>query len=321
MTIFEKAMINDYNYFKTNDYDVNIQDELGKSLLHYAVLGSSIDVVNELIKKGVKIDLLDNENETAFFDCARKAKFEIAKILINNSTDLNISNLNNETSFHLASAKGDKKFIQLLVENGINTNTKTITNKLPIHYAILAGQIDVIKYLLKINNQSFLLLDENNNSLLHYAAQTTNDLMIYFLISEGLNPNLLNNKYETPLFNAIRFGTKETVNALLSNDAYIDLVNINQETAIDYCHIYERYDIETLLTNFMMLPKYERLYNKQILSILTISRNYTELKKMSNKVIILRNDKYNYTALDYAKLYNFKEAIDILKKIAIEEKK
>lgn len=312
MTIFEKAMINDFKYFKENNFEINIQDEFGKSLLHYAILGSSFDVVNELIRLGINVNLLDNNNESAFFDCARKAKIELAKILIVNGIDINQPNINLETPFHLASSKGDKVFLQLLLENDSNTKSKTLHGKYPVHFAILSGHIDIIKFILKASNQSFLLLDDSNNTLLHYAAQTTNDLMIYFLISEGLNPNLLNKNYETPLFNAVRFGTKETVNALLSNESYIMIYNKNNETPLDYCHIYERYAIETILSNYMMLPKYERLINRQKLTVLTINRDYQTLMTLSN--VILRNDKYNYTALDYAKLYDFKEAIKILKK-------
>lgn len=314
MTIYERAMINDIKYFQTNDYFVNMQDEAGKSLLHYAVLGSSFDVVNELIRKGIDIDLLDNENESAFFDCARKNKLELAKLLIFNNANLNLKNNKLETPFHLASSKGNKTFLQLLYENKALVKEKTLTGLYPVHYAILAGQIDIIKYLLKVANQSFLMVDDLGNTLLHYATQTTNDLMIYFLISEGLNVNLLNNNYETALFNAVRFGTKETVNALLNNEAYIEIYNKHNETPIDFTIVYSKYQLETLLTNYQMLPKYERLILRQKLTILTLNRRVKELEALVGSNYLIRNDRFNYSALDYANLYEFKEIIKVLKK-------
>ncbi|MDY0277037.1 MAG: ankyrin repeat domain-containing protein [Acholeplasma sp.] len=313
MTIFERAMINDIKYFKDNTFDINQKDDSGKSILHYAVIGNAFEVINELIKRGVNVNIQDNNLETPLFDCARKGKLEIAKILIINYAKVNITNKDHETPFHLASAKGNKEFLKLLVENDAIPNTLTNDKKYPVHYAILAGKIDVIKYLLTLANQPFTLLDFMNNTLLHFAATTTNDLLIFYLISEGLNPNLMNKDLETPLFNAVRFGTKETVNALLHNDAYINIKNKNNETPLDYAKIYERYQIKTLLENYQMLPKYERLVKNQSLTVATLNRDYKELGRLIKNSQTMRNDKHNFSALDYANLYDFKEAIKLLK--------
>lgn len=317
MTIFERAMINDFKYFKELEYDPDLKDESGKSLLHYAVLGSSFEVINELIKVGANVNILDLEGETPLFDCARKAKVEIAKILIINYAKVNLTNNKGETPFHLASSKGDKTFIQLLVENNALANVLTNNKQYPVHYAILAGKIDIIKTLLSLSNQSFLLFDEKKNSLLHYATQTTNDLMIYFLISEGLNPNLLNDNYETPLFNAVRFGTKETVTALLNNDAYIDIKNRHKESPEEYALVYNRYELQTLLVNYQMLPKYERLLRNQAITVATLNRDLQLVLKLLNNSKAMRYDKYNFSALDYAKMYNFTEIAKVLKNCPI----
>lgn len=313
MTIYEKAMINELDFFKNNDYDINMQDLKGKSLLHYAVIGNAFETIEELLRRGINVNLVDNLGETAFFDTARKAKLEIAKLLIINKINLNIKNNLGELAIHVASAKGDRRFIQLLIENDSKLTETTNEGLYPVHYAVLNSQIDIIKYLLNESNQSFLLTDSDSNNLLHYAARTTNDLLIYFLISEGLNPNFLNKNFESPLFNAVRFGTKETVNALLNNDAFIDIKNINRESPIDFANIYEKFTIETVLTNYQMLPKYERLLKKYAVIISTINRDYMRLEflvKSTNNVVF---DKYNYSALDYAKLYKIEKAIKILK--------
>lgn len=315
MTIFERAMVNDFNFFINNDYDINSVDANLKSLLHFAVLGNAYEVIEELIRRGINVNHQDSSGETAFFDTARKAKLQIAKLLIINKANLNISNNLGERPIHLASSKGDKRFIDLLIEAKANLNVLTNMKLYPVHYAITASQIDIIKHLLNSSNQSFLMNDDNNNNLLHYAAQTSNDLLIYFLISEGINPNLLNDNFESPLFNAVRFGTKETVTALLNNDAYIDIKNKNRETPLDFAVIYEKYTIETVLTNYQMLPKYERLVKKQALTIATINRDYQMIEVLAKSSSNIIFDKYNYSALDYAKLYQIDQAIMILKKV------
>lgn len=317
MTLFEKALINDKDSFINDEYNINIQDETGKTLLHYAVIGSAYDVIEILINKGADVNILDNKGESPIFDCAIKAKLAIAKTLIINYAKLNKPNKKGETLMHLAASKGDKTFIKLLVENNSLLANTTNEGLYPVHYAILAGHIDIIKYLLGIANQSFNLVDNKKNTLLHYGAQTTNDLLIYYLISEGLNPNFLNDNFETPLFNAARFGTTDTVQALLISDAYIDILNIRSENPIDISLIYGKYDIKNVLYNYQMLPKYERLIKRQKLTIKVLNRDYKSLKKALDQMNTMRLDKYNYSALDYARLYNFKEAIDLLKQIPI----
>lgn len=314
MTIFEKAMINDIDYFKNNTYDINIQNKDGKSLLHYAVLGSAFDVVKELIKRGININLLDQEDESAIFDCARKSKLELAKILIINKINLNQINIQGESLLHLASYKGNKDFIDLLVENNIKIDSTTNEGLYPVHYAVLSSNINIIKHLLNLSNQSFLLKDKNNNTLLHHAAKTTNDLLLYFLISEGVNINLMNNDFETALFNAARFGTRETVLALLNNDAYIDIKNKKRETPLDLALVFNNLQVETLLNNYQMLPKYERLIKKQALTIATLNRSYSLISHLLTKNTPLTYDKFNYNALDYAKMYNLDEAVKLLNK-------
>lgn len=314
MTVFERAMINDIEYFKNNNYDINMQNDNGKSLLHYAVLGNAYETIYELINREIDVNLVDDEGESAFFDCARKGKIEIAKLLIINYANINLKNKKGETPFHLAAAKGIKQMLDLLIENDANILEKTYQGEYPIHYAVLSSKIEIIKYILNISNQSFLIRDDKGNSLLHYATKTTNDLLVYFLISEGLNPNLMNNEFETPIFNAARFGTRETVLALLNSDAYINIKNSNNETPLDLSILHDKYQIQTLLTNYQMLPKYERLVKKQAITLATINRDYKLLDHLLKNGSIPQYDRYNYSATDYAKLYNLKEALKILNK-------
>jgi len=102
MTIFEKALINDYVSLASKNYDINMVDKSGKTLLHYAVLGDSIDVIKYLINNNFNLNLVDKNNESAIFDCARKGKLEIAKLLFEKGAVLNFLNNKGESLFHLA---------------------------------------------------------------------------------------------------------------------------------------------------------------------------------------------------------------------------
>ena len=47
-----------------NSCDINLQDEQGKSALHYAVLANRADITQVLLSKGASVVIKDNRNKT-----------------------------------------------------------------------------------------------------------------------------------------------------------------------------------------------------------------------------------------------------------------
>src|SRR5690606_10797699 len=151
----------------------------------------------------------------ALFDCARKAKLNIAKKLLAKYARVDIKNNRDETVLHLAAHKDNLDMVKLLLEYKEEHKAKNNEDRLPIHYAILAGHMDVVTYLLEYAKTSYFYLDSSKDSFLHYAARTTNVSMVEHFLEHKLDPNLLNDHFETPLFNAVRFGQKDIVQLLL----------------------------------------------------------------------------------------------------------
>ncbi|MBE0700494.1 MAG: ankyrin repeat domain-containing protein [Acholeplasmataceae bacterium] len=317
MNIFLKASENDLDFVKSNMTHLEMTDEKKRSLLHYAVLGSAMDVIRFLINQDINVNLVDQQFETPLFDCARKGKLEIAKLLISKFAQVNVENRQGELAIHLAATKGDLDMLKLLIESGSFTNKKTNDDRLPVHYAILAGKIDVIPYLLNESKQTWMQKDASGNTLLHYGAKTSSVAIIDLLLNQNLDPNALNDHFETPIFNAVRFGTIETVRLLLANDAYIEIKNRRFETPIDSAMIYEKTEILKHLTDYMATPKYERLTQKQALSLAVLNRDHIGLRKLIEKSIPMKKDRLQKTALDYAKEYNLNLCVGLLRDIEI----
>ena len=313
--VFIKAALNDLDYVKKNMTHLEMVDDKHKSLLHYAVTGSAMDVINYLLNLNISVNLKDQYGETPLFDCVRKGKLHIAKLLISRYANVNFENRHQETPIHLACQKGNMDMIKLLIESGAFLNKVTQEGKLPIHYAIAGGQTDMIDYILKISNQSYDLKDQHGHSLLHHATKTANILTIEKLLSEGLDPNGLNDLFETPIFNAIRFGTLETVKLLLHYDAYIDIKNRRYETPIDTAMIFSKNDILDYLNEYIQTPKYESLVEKQSLTIAVLNRDHIYLRKLIERQMPLKKDRLNKTAMDYAKLYRLNLCVNILREI------
>jgi len=317
MSIFLKAAENDLEYVKLNFSHIGMQDEKKKSLLHYAVLGSAMDVIKYLLDLDINVNMIDSHGETPLFDCARKGKLDIAKLLISKFATVNVENRVGELPIHLAAFKGDPDFIKLLIESGSYLNKKTGEDKLPVHYAIAGGRVDVIQFLLKEGNQSWFIKDTFGNTLLHHAAKTSSVQTIDLLLNQNLDPNALNDQFESPIFNAVRFGTIDTLRLLLANDAYIDIHNRRYETPIDTAMIFDKKDVLKYLSDYMVTPKYERLVQKQSLALAVLNRDHVYLRKLLERETPMKKDRLQKTALDYAKEYNLALCVGLLRDVEV----
>lgn len=317
MNVFIKATQNDLDYVKLNMTHLEMVDEKKKSLLHYAVTGSAMDVIQYLLSLDINVNMADQHGETPIFDCARKGKVQIAKLLISKFANINVENRVGELPIHLSAFKGNLDMIKLLVQSGAYLNKATSEDKYPVHYAIGGGQHEVIDYILKQSKQNYYLKDTYGDTLLHHATKTNNVMMIDALLNQNLNPNALNDQFETPIFNAVRFGSVETIRLLLASDAYLDIKNRRYESPVDTALIYDKKEILDYLSDYMMSPKYERLKEKQALSIAVLNRDHTNLRKLIERRVPMKKDRLNKTALDYAKEYHLNVFIGLLKEVEI----
>ncbi len=313
MDIFQKATENDLEFVKLYMTHLEMVDDKKKSLLHYAVTGSATDVIDYLLNQDINVNLTDQYGETPLFDCARKGKVQIAKKLIDKYANVNVENRQGELPIHLASFKGDLAFIKLLIESGSFLNKQTKEDKYPVHYAIAGGRHDVIDFLIKKSNQSYDMRDSHGNTLLHHATKTSNVVLIDMLLNQNLDPNALNDHFETPIFNAVRFGTVETIRLLLASDAYIDIKNRRFETPLDTAMIFDKPENLQYITDYMATPKYERLADKQALSIAVLNRDHIFLRKLIERQVPMKKDRLNKTALDYAKQYHLTLCVSMLR--------
>ncbi|MCR3906758.1 MAG: ankyrin repeat domain-containing protein [Tenericutes bacterium] len=317
MSIFLKATENDLDFVKLHFSHLEMADEKKKTLLHYAVLGSAMDVIKYLLDMDINVNMVDAHGETPLFDCARKGKLEIAKLLISKFASVNVENRHGELPIHLAAFKGDLDMIKLLIESGSYLNKKTSEDKLPVHYAIAGGRSDIIQFLLKESKQNWFIKDTYGNTLLHHAAKTSSVQILDLLLNQNLDPNALNDQFESPIFNAVRFGTIETVRLLLASDAYIDIHNRRYETPVDTAMIFDKSDILKYLQDYMITPKYERLVQKQALALAVLNRDHVYLRKLIEKETPMKKDRLQKTALDYAKEYNLSLCVGLLRDVEV----
>ena len=113
---------------------INLIDNEGKSLLHFAAELQNIDYINFLINKNIDPLILDQNNCTALFYSAKNNNKEICEILIKNGCDPLFQNKKKRTPLAVTNQECAKFMIELLnnleIKNKINESNKLINEKL-----------------------------------------------------------------------------------------------------------------------------------------------------------------------------------------------
>ena len=72
MEAFIEASNNNLEYFLNEAFFLDMKDDEGNSLLHYAIRGGADDVSLYLLKNHINTNIVNSRKETALFEAIRK---------------------------------------------------------------------------------------------------------------------------------------------------------------------------------------------------------------------------------------------------------
>jgi ankyrin repeat protein len=133
-------------YYKKN-FNFNSKYYQGKTLLHYVIENDACNLISILIKYGCNPNLCDDSYMTPL---------------------------------HISVTKGNIKAIKKLIKNGADVNMVGEFEQTPLHLAVICGNLKMAKVLIK-NGADILLVDEKNLSVLDYAKDEKNNIIIDYL--------------------------------------------------------------------------------------------------------------------------------------------
>ncbi|MBD1883639.1 ankyrin repeat domain-containing protein [Microcoleus vaginatus] len=264
---------------KVNIKEENARNGKGTTLLHNAAKIGFKELVQQLIKDGANVAILDSEKRTPLHLAVDRGSQDIAELLIANGARVNARNANGQTPLYRAIAIGHNEIAALLINNGTDVNNIDGCGTTPLHKAAHYGTVEILKFLiakgaqiniqdnqrktpldiavdLKLQDTVALLISKNpdvnsedkeGRTLLHIAVDFKLEEVAKQLIAKGAFVNAKNNLLQTPLHLAVAQGSQDIAQLLIANGARVNVKNENGQTPLYQAIAIGHNDIAALL--------------------------------------------------------------------------
>jgi len=224
----------------------NLQQINGQNAYHEAAYMGNTEIIALIRNAGGNPLSRDKEGNTPF-SIVLKKDIKIINEVLGNS--YNITDSDGNSPLHIVvKNKGSTSLLKNLIERGYPLDTRNADGYTPLNYAIEANDISMAEILLEKGANPFqtidkkgtngvtIALEKNNkkmlesivkyasslsdiqgNTILHYAAKTSNVETVKLLLSYGISTNIKNVAGDTPYTVAVRWKRPDIAELLKSN--------------------------------------------------------------------------------------------------------
>ncbi|CAG9773806.1 unnamed protein product [Ceutorhynchus assimilis] len=170
-------------FLLTLDYEIDFQDDFGKTALHYAAEIGLQDILMLLINAQANVNILDNDKNTALHLACDRGHDNCVKALIYSSpfVEINLQNTSGETPLFLATRWGYFDIIKILLENGASV---CIKNNRDLSIYKLSPNLYITKLFKQFGKQK-------SNNIIKEVINSTKTQDIILNISEACSNKLL----------------------------------------------------------------------------------------------------------------------------------
>lgn len=212
-----------FQYLEGLGFNPNITNNEGKTPLHNLASGNKdLSVFNYFISKGVSIEQVDKNGNTALMNASRRNSIEAVELLANKNI-INKTNINGESA--LTNALSNKlEIIEFLIKNGADINVTDSKGNNLNYYLVKSinprsdkKSFDEKLKLLSENGLDITTPQKDGNTLYHLALVQNSADLLKMAKSLNLDINTKNNDGLTPLHLAVMTAKNEkTIKYLLS---------------------------------------------------------------------------------------------------------
>lgn len=220
------------------DKGANINTQGGglSNALHAASYIGHYEIVQLLLDKGADVNIQGGHYGNALQAASRLGHYEIVQLLLNNGADANVQGGSRGNALHAAACMGYYEIVQLLLDKGADVNAEDGSSCNALHAALLdhgqSGQPRVLEVLL-LNGANVNGKDVFGRTPIFYAISYTSSLSsVQILLQYGALVGMQDHYGATPLLVAVRNGSTEVLELLLTKGADIHAIDINTADAL-----------------------------------------------------------------------------------------
>lgn len=206
---------------------IDAANRYGYTALLWAIHGKKNNVALKLIELGAKVFVSNDKNQTALMLAIQNNMLDVALELINKGADINVKDSNGQTALMLASLKGHKEIVNRLLSQGAEVEAKDDKGKTALMYA---ANPEIVS-LLTTKGAKINVTDKQGKNALLYSIENRLPAVALQLIELDLGTTS-NNKSETALILAAKYGYKEVVDALITKKTNVNAKDNKNKTAL-----------------------------------------------------------------------------------------
>lgn len=234
---------------------INYRDKNNNYLINYLVLFNKVELIRKIIRKGGRIDILDNEGRTILYHAIKLNYIDIIKVLLEENRSIfsvSIINLKDKEGLipiHYALKSKSKDIIKLLLDNNADTNILDNMGNNSLQLSLFTRDDDIVEMIMR-NIKNINHVNNIGESALHIGVDLQYYNGIKRLLDKKINVNIQNNKNQyTALHKAVNNNNEKIVNELLINKADINIQDIYGNNVLFYSISQNNYKLFEILIN------------------------------------------------------------------------
>ncbi|XP_058254273.1 kinase D-interacting substrate of 220 kDa B isoform X7 [Hemibagrus wyckioides] len=211
--------------------DVDSRSENGQTPLMFAAEQGSVEIVQELIRRGANVNLDDVDCWTALISASKEGHVEVVQELLANNANLEHRDMGGWTALMWGAYKGRVEVARLLLEKGANPNITGQYGVYPIIWAAGRGHAEIVRLLLQ-HGAKVNCSDKYGTTALIWAARKGHYDCVMHLLENGANVDQEGANSMTALIVAVRGGYTEVVKELLKRNPNVNMTDKDGNTAL-----------------------------------------------------------------------------------------
>lgn len=197
-------------------------------------LNADISILDQLLKKGVNVNVTDKNEITALQNAIKQTNAVVMEYLIENGAEINVKTLWAHLAYIVFSIQNNEKMIQHFIRKGLDVNDKEWNKTAGFLIYFEKNNFEMVEYLLERGADINAKYKENNTALFK-AAVMKNDLKAtQYLLNKGADINIQYYNGDTVLHMVALQGQKNMIKYLLDHGSDANIPNSHGDTVFHF---------------------------------------------------------------------------------------